>query len=44
MTILKNDIVLAPFIGENLSFSVGLNPLGIRTASEQCKHPIKYTL
>ena len=35
MTILKNDIVLAPFIGENLSFSVGLNPLGIRTASEQ---------
>lgn len=32
---LRNNIVLAPFIGENLSFSVGLNPLGIRTASEQ---------
>lgn len=31
----KYDISLAPFMGENKSFSVGLNPLGFRTASEQ---------
>lgn len=32
---LKNDISYAPFMGDNKTLSVGLNPLGIRTASEQ---------
>ena len=32
---LKNDISIAPFLGDSNTLSVGLNPLGIRTASEQ---------
>lgn len=32
---LKNNNSYAPFIGDNKTISVGLNPLGIRTASEQ---------
>lgn len=32
---LKNNISIAPFLGANKSLSVGLNPLGFRTASEQ---------
>ena len=32
---LKKDNSFAPFMGDNKSLSVGLNPLGIRTASEQ---------
>ena len=32
---LRNDISLVPFMGCSKTISVGLNPLGIRTASEQ---------
>lgn len=32
---LNNDAYFSPFMGDNKSISVGLNPLGIRTASEQ---------
>lgn len=32
---LKDNNFYAPFMGDNKSVSVGLNPLGIRTASEQ---------
>lgn len=32
---LKKDAHFSPFMGDNKSLSVGLNPLGIRTASEQ---------
>ena len=32
---LKDNTFYAPFIGDNKTLSVGLNPLGIRTASEQ---------
>lgn len=32
---LKNNISITPFLGDNNTLSVGLNPLGIRTASEQ---------
>lgn len=32
---LKDNNFYAPFMGDNQSLSVGLNPLGIRTASEQ---------
>lgn len=32
---LKNDSAFAPFMSTNHSLSVGLNPLGMRTASEQ---------
>lgn len=32
---LKGDAHFSPFLGENKPLSVGLNPLGIRTASEQ---------
>ena len=32
---LKDDNFYAPFMGDNKTLSVGLNPLGIRTASEQ---------
>lgn len=32
---LKNDSTFAPFMSKNHSLSVGLNPLGMRTASEQ---------
>lgn len=32
---LKNNICYTPFMGDNKPLSVGLNPLGIRTASEQ---------
>lgn len=35
MTILKNNITLVPFMSDTKSLSVGLNPLGMRTASEQ---------
>ena len=32
---LKNNIYFTPFMGDHKPLSVGLNPLGIRTASEQ---------
>ena len=32
---LKDNNFYAPFMGDNKTLSVGLNPLGIRTASEQ---------
>ena len=32
---LKNNQYYSPFLGDYKSLSVGLNPLGIRTASEQ---------
>lgn len=32
---IKNDECYAPLMGEPLSMSIGLNPLGMRTASEQ---------
>lgn len=32
---LKNNSSYTPFLGDNKTLSVGLNPLGIRTASEQ---------
>lgn len=32
---LKDNIAIAPFMGDNKQLSVGLNPLGMRTASEQ---------
>lgn len=32
---LKGDVHYSPFMGDNKPLSVGLNPLGIRTASEQ---------
>lgn len=32
---LRNDTCIAPFMGDNKPLSIGLNPLGIRTASEQ---------
>lgn len=32
---LKDNKFYAPFMGDNKTLSVGLNPLGIRTASEQ---------
>lgn len=35
MPLLTQDISLSPFMSDSQSLSVGLNPLGIRTASEQ---------
>ena len=35
LNMLKDNNFYAPFMGDNKTLSVGLNPLGIRTASEQ---------